>query len=465
MMIRSTLAIAAGALLCAICSPARAGLPLYPASGLDLKCRANFSGAFNLPNSTFFTNGTPSLNSKSQVAIKLEVIGGSGAQGVWCSAVGPSGDIVYTSPVDGVLSDVSLNTGGFIAVEQFFTSPTAIILVDTGAGTNSIGVAPGGFFGLTQLGTPVLSDAGAIGFRGFQAIGGQAFISDLMGSQIRHASEVGANPASPYSFLFTPNMNNSRQIVGKARRGALNQTGESQPDEIRIWNPDGTSVVIAQDADANAGSPFARFDNSVGINDNGQVAFIATLVGGGRGVFLGDENGFIEIASTVAVGALRVNSVEFFRPDVNIRGFVAFRALDSAGVQSVLVGDGVNLRHVAGRGDQVQTDLGLGMIAQNDTSPVFGGGPTINDRGDVAFNCALTPAGNNQIEWGSGVYIAHAARAADLDGDGAVSASDLAILLGSWGDCPAPPAECPADLNGDGTVGAADLAVLLGSWG
>ena len=50
---------------------------------------------------------------------------------------------------------------------------------------------------------------------------------------------------------------------------------------------------------------------------------------------------------------------------------------------------------------------------------------------------------------------------ADLDGDGAVSASDLAILLGSWGACPG----CGADLDGDGSVGSADLAILLGSWG
>jgi hypothetical protein len=49
----------------------------------------------------------------------------------------------------------------------------------------------------------------------------------------------------------------------------------------------------------------------------------------------------------------------------------------------------------------------------------------------------------------------------DLDGDGAVGASDLAILLGDWGACPT----LPPDLDSDGTVGASDLAILLGSWG
>ena len=50
---------------------------------------------------------------------------------------------------------------------------------------------------------------------------------------------------------------------------------------------------------------------------------------------------------------------------------------------------------------------------------------------------------------------------ADLDGDGIVSASDLAQLLGSWRPCPG----CPADFDDSGAVGAAELAQLLGSWG
>lgn len=49
----------------------------------------------------------------------------------------------------------------------------------------------------------------------------------------------------------------------------------------------------------------------------------------------------------------------------------------------------------------------------------------------------------------------------DLDNNGTVSASDLAILLGSWGECPG----CPADFDDNGFVNAADLAVLLGNWG
>jgi hypothetical protein len=47
----------------------------------------------------------------------------------------------------------------------------------------------------------------------------------------------------------------------------------------------------------------------------------------------------------------------------------------------------------------------------------------------------------------------------DLNGDGAVNAADLAILLNAWGG------GGPADLNGDGTVNAQDMAVLLNNFG
>jgi hypothetical protein len=47
----------------------------------------------------------------------------------------------------------------------------------------------------------------------------------------------------------------------------------------------------------------------------------------------------------------------------------------------------------------------------------------------------------------------------DLDGDGIVGQTDLALLLGAWGAT-----GVSADLDGDGVVGSPDLAILLGAW-
>ena len=54
--------------------------------------------------------------------------------------------------------------------------------------------------------------------------------------------------------------------------------------------------------------------------------------------------------------------------------------------------------------------------------------------------------------------------APDIDGDGAVSAADLLLLLGAWGPCTTAQ-ECLADLTEDGNVGISDLLTLLANWG
>jgi hypothetical protein len=47
----------------------------------------------------------------------------------------------------------------------------------------------------------------------------------------------------------------------------------------------------------------------------------------------------------------------------------------------------------------------------------------------------------------------------DLNGDHAVDAADLAVLLGAWGGSGI------ADLNQNGSVDAGDIAIVLGAWG
>lgn len=50
---------------------------------------------------------------------------------------------------------------------------------------------------------------------------------------------------------------------------------------------------------------------------------------------------------------------------------------------------------------------------------------------------------------------------ADVNGDGTVNGSDLAIMLQGWGAC----SGCAADVNNDGSVNGADLALVLQAWG
>lgn len=56
--------------------------------------------------------------------------------------------------------------------------------------------------------------------------------------------------------------------------------------------------------------------------------------------------------------------------------------------------------------------------------------------------------------------VAPEGNAADLDGDGQVGGSDLALLLGAFSTVGG-----SADLDGDGVVGGSDLSLLLAAWG
>lgn len=68
------------------------------------------------------------------------------------------------------------------------------------------------------------------------------------------------------------------------------------------------------------------------------------------------------------------------------------------------------------------------------------------------------------MQGGFNINLSFAAPSPDLSGDGIVNGTDLAMLLGAWGSCPAGEL-CGADLTVDGIVNGEDLAFLLGAWG
>ena len=428
---------------------------------------ANEPQGFNLPCNVFFNSSTPAINDSGQVAIKLDVVGNS--QGVWFGAAG-AGSIAYVTPAEAIISDVGMNDAGYVVFPQTESSQNGIYFYDSAS--NSSGLRTTLPFGATAWGSTNVNESGQIGFRATFNASGQALYSlDESPALALHAAEASLDPESPYSFLFSPAFNDNRQIAAHVRLGLAGQVANSQPDEIRLFNPNGTSVVIARDADAQPGSPFTGFDSSrPAVTNDGRVAFIANLVGGGRGVFLGDGTETIQIANT---NSSDVTAIEFFPPAVNDHGLVAFRGKDNASPtprQAIFVGDGSVLRRVIGQFDPIMIDRGLAQIAQHDTSTVFGGSIGINARADIVFNATLTPIDNTQIEWGSGLFVAISdINPADINGDEHVNVQDLLLVLIAWGTCPNPPQTCPADIaplpNGDGAVNVQDLLMVISNWG
>jgi len=462
--------------LAALAAQSLAGAPGYT---FQIQARTNFAsnpgGSFNVPGNWFFSGEDIQLNDARQVSFHLSVTSGD-FQSVWFGANG-TGSVVYNSGTGGFLSQTSLNNVGRVIWAETFVAVPGIYRYDSG--DNSSAFFTNKPLGSTGWSTPRINNSGLAGYRVQFGFSGQAFVSfdPVTNTTAIHAAETGVDPLSPYSFLFTPSFNNARQIAGKVRYGP--GTGNERPDEIRIFNADGSSILIARDRDADPASPYTAFDNSVSLNNFGFVAFCANLFGGGRAVFASDGTTTLTIASTVGTGA-QISDLEFFAPSINDNLQVVFRAKDLSGLRAIWVGDGSDLRRVVTEHDILPSDLGDARVDQNDASPVFGGAPSINQNGDVAFNAALTPPDNNQIEWGTGVFVAIAdvppACPGDADGDGDSDSTDLNIILTAFGCTPVPPAAsgeagngdgdgCPGDLDADGDTDSTDLNILLTDFG
>jgi hypothetical protein len=378
-------------------------VPQYPT--IQIQARTNLivnDNGFNLPPGASFNSITVDMNDAAQVTFEVQVVPGRAGESVWFGGNG-TGSLRCDAEndLDATISDSRVNNAGVVAWSQSGGALPGVYTCDPASGVETRVTA--GPLGASVWGSPDINDSGQIGYRaGFGS--GQAWVSFASGSFAVHATEQSIDVGSPYNFLFTPSFDNLRRIAGQVRAAAAAPVPEHR--EVRVFTSGGASTLIAVDNVGNAASPYNAFDNSVGLNDAGQVAFNGRLVAGNvRTVVRSDGATSTEIAR---VGVAGVTEIEFFAPAINASGLVAFRGRDANG-QAIFVGDGTTLRRVVGKGDIVPSDLGPAEIGQNDASAVFGGGVAINANGDVAFTAALHPPGNNQVEWGTGVYVAYAA--------------------------------------------------------
>ncbi len=389
-----------------------AGPPDFPGAWeLALLARCNFEvnqgGSYRMPPDHFLDGPSPQVNAAGQVAVTVP-IAPDGKRHMWMGDAA-GGELVYHSPVDAFMSGVSIDRAGRAVFDLTMTETEGLYLYGPGARPPAevVTTEP---FGAISRGDPQLNEAGAIGFRASFGDSRAHYLLDSgSSSPAVRVAETALDGDSPYSFLFSPGFNGRGDLASGARRGP--GLDNSRPDEIVLWPASGDPVVIARDADGDPRSPYAAFDAThVSLNDRGQVAFITTLVdGGARAVVVGD--GSSEDVVIAREGQAEVGDIEFFSTDINAHGWVVFRAFDDSGKRAIWVGDGAQLVRIATERDQVPTDLGDGMIAQETgDNPVFDGNPSINDHGDVAFACGLAPVGDDQVEWGTGIYLAAARR-------------------------------------------------------
>ncbi len=182
------------------------------------------------------------------------------------------------------------------------------------------------------------------------------------------------------------------------------------------------------------------------------IAIAAGVIGAGSAVAEGPRAGWVADLSTLGHGVdgfVRIideDTIEFYEFDYDGLGFtngvycyLAPRDEYDSYLNEALV-IGPDLRRAQSYFNETfQIDLPEGM--------------TVDGLYGVSVWCVAL-----DLSFGNGLFVSPCP--SDVNGDGVVSAVDIAELLSRWGTD-----EPLADLNQSGDVNAADLASLLSNWG
>jgi hypothetical protein len=393
--------------------PAWAELPNYT---FQLQVRTNLlgnpGGAYNVdPGNLLPGSLQVPITQDRQVALRFSITP-EGRRAVWWGRSG-QGSRIYLLPdlgEDTLLGDPGLNSDGNIAFAvtgaATATNNGIYLLKATTPSQVRIIREP---VGATDWSSLWLNESGQMGFRatisGFRAY---AVVSPKgMGFEAKFlAKEKTLDGTSPYEYLYSPTLNDRGQMAGV---GDLAPSSGEYFQELRIFNASGTSTRIAQSRGRDPSSPVYRFASvAPALNNNGQLAFLGTAKSptGANLTTLWLWDG-TELRVLAQNGQNGIQDVEFFPPDMNDSGLVVFRAFDSDGLRAVWVSDGQEKKRVVSEHQLLPSDLGTARVDQETpANPVFAGSPMINSRGDVSFVAGLAPENNDQVEWGTAIYIA-----------------------------------------------------------
>jgi uncharacterized repeat protein (TIGR01451 family) len=360
----------------------------------ELLMRSGPGSAYQIPVGSSWSSKTPSVNNDGQVAMSINAVPPDFHAGVWLGSSEGGGIVDIASGSGWLYSDVNINDDGQIVWVRNESSQDGIVMYDPVE--DETVYLTGGPLGASSWTAVAINNQGVVGYRpGFGGGGGNAWVSWDDDGHVVHLAES----ESDYAFLFTPSLNNQRQIAGKA---AIDSFSTNQ---IIIANADGSVDVLVEDNELDPDSPFSNFNNSIGFNDQGQVAFIGQLAAGGSGVFIADASGWTQLA---VVGEDGLDSIEAFSPVLNEEGVVAFRGFNDNGNRAIWVADGHEVVAIATEGDIVDTDIGPARLQSPDSvgGPNFGGSPTINDAGQVGFVSLLTDPESSSVSRGRGLFLA-----------------------------------------------------------
>ncbi|MBA2432384.1 MAG: hypothetical protein H0V56_09750 [Chthoniobacterales bacterium] len=364
---------------------------------LQLQVRANTGGtAYNLPNGSTFNSVSVSLNDSGEIAAKVNTVGQTVSPGVFFGGHGVGGLVHDAGDNEAITGDAFLNNNNQITWTRSLSTNNA----DNGVwrynrATATAALLTNGPLGATSYTNPRLNDLGMLGTRvRFNTPQALMSYNPATNAWINYVTENSGDPNSPYSFIYAPAFNNNHRLAAQ-----VNLTSQASTfKELRIWNPNGTSVLVAS-GDSSTGPTFYAFDNSISMNNYDQVAFTTrtSTAAAGRRIVVSDGV-TTQMFPTVSSGS-GFTSIDFFAPVINDNARVAFRGNDNQATprDSVFVTDGTTFQRIAGVGDTLMTDAGPRVVG------FLMGGVDINIHGAVAFGVQFTSASGG----GNAIYVAY----------------------------------------------------------
>jgi hypothetical protein len=377
------------------CNLSGATIPTYNAP--LILARANINDGFNMPAMSFINNASPVINDHGDVAFKVAAIAGESAQGLWIkTSEDLLGKILYTAPLDRMVTDPSINEQSKLAFNLFEEGVTDGLFTFDAKKLVESHVLPATDLHLQSFTYPVITNNDEIFFRGTDENNARSFF--LFGTELNTLISEGTNNTS---YLFKPSVNDEGSVVFKARLGKKGQWDENSPDQIILMN-EGTRIIIAEDRDSKPTSPFLGFGNSLSISSMGLIAFTGIVENNQKGIFVYNHQGVIK--NIAMEGKNNISEIETFAVKINDEGLVVFRAKDNEGRRSIFVADGSSVIKLIGEGDEIESDTGKSKILLNQYFPGFGGEIDMNNNGDIVFNCTLVHVGDDR-ELGQAVYV------------------------------------------------------------
>lgn len=346
----------------------------------QLQCRSSLDpgiATFNLPPISSLSSQYVALDEDGTVAIRA-FVGSSGiSEGIFVGRNGSGGFVLSANSADSVwTTQVSLRNG-LMAIGDGGFNGGANVYDFSGDLVQRFNI--GGSQGTSGFGTTHVTSDGAICYRGDFGFVGDKTVVDEFVDGVRTQRLVADSFSGAYDFLLAPKINDARQV-------AMNTLPASGPARrILRFESDNTPVTIAE-----TGPVYNSFVNSIGLSQDGRVAFSARRTA--DSVWTVNQGNGTDVVM-VADGSnpdITNSSIVNFPPVVNSNGWVAFRATDVSNNSTALwVGDGESLVKLVEFGQMITTDLGdlpLGFDFGGTTGrQVMNGIVAINDAGEVAF--------------------------------------------------------------------------------